>query len=105
MDNNIKPGWKTTEFWLTLGTFIVTGFVLTGMLAPEREQTLINVISHSVESIAMVGAQAVMLCRYMNSRKDVKKAAIAADKTDREEKQPKPAPKKKVRKSNGTRAV
>jgi hypothetical protein len=76
MDTNIKPGWKTTEFWLTLGTFCVTGFVLTGMLAPERQDTLISIVSHSIESIAMVAGQTVMLCRYINSRKEVKKKQI-----------------------------
>jgi hypothetical protein len=70
---NIKPGWKTTEFWLTLGTFIVTGSILTGMLAPERKDTLINIISHSVESIAMVAGQTIMLLKYITSRQEAKK--------------------------------
>ena len=48
----MKPGYRTTEFWFTLATFIVSGLFLLGLFRDESQKDeLIIVISHAIESI------------------------------------------------------
>lgn len=35
-----KPGWQTTEFWLTLATQVVGILLLVGVISPEQSQVL-----------------------------------------------------------------
>ena len=69
----MKPGYKTTEFWFTLATFIVSGLFLLGLFRDESQKDeLIIVISHAIESIFLIGGQAMIFLRYMQGRKEEK---------------------------------
>jgi hypothetical protein len=37
---DIKPGWKTTEFWVSIGGAIAGLGVLTGMFTPEESEQI-----------------------------------------------------------------
>ena len=71
----IKPGYKTSEFWFTLVSFIFSGFYLLGLFGENAQQKedLIRDVSHGVESIILIGGQLAILWKYVNSRKEIKK--------------------------------
>jgi hypothetical protein len=70
----IKPGYKTSEFWFTLVSFIFSGLYLTGLLKEnEQKEELISVVSHAVESIILIGGQLWILAKYIKGRNEVKK--------------------------------
>tara|TARA_R100000278_G_scaffold29947_2_gene27639 strand:- start:3125 stop:3466 length:342 start_codon:yes stop_codon:yes gene_type:complete len=69
----MKPGYKTTEFWFTLATFIVSGLFLLGLFRDESQKDeLIIVISHAIESIFLIGGQVMIFLRYMQGRREEK---------------------------------
>lgn len=61
-----KPAYKTTEFWVTLGTFISSGLFLLGSIGADTRDTLTSVSHHVIESIALIIAQVAV---YLNYRK------------------------------------
>jgi len=69
----IKPGWKTSEFYFTLVSFIFSGLYLTGIINDHtNKEELISVVSHAVESCILIGGQFIILYKYINSRKNAK---------------------------------
>lgn len=81
MSNDIRPGWKTTDWWITLATFVVTGLVLTGVVSQDSSGDTINVISHTVESVGMILAQWGIISKYLSNRHSLKMAAHTRTKT------------------------
>ena len=72
----IKPGYKSSEFWFTLVSFIFSGLYLTGILQEnEQKEELIQVVSHAVESVILIGGQVFILARYIRGRNEIKKIA------------------------------
>jgi hypothetical protein len=70
----VKPGYKSSEFWFTLVSFIFSGFYLTGILTENaHKEELISVVSHAVESVILIGGQAYILYKYVKGRNDIKK--------------------------------
>lgn len=70
-----KPGYKTSEFWFTLVTFIFSGLYLVGVINDiSQKEELIGNVSHAVESCVLIGGQLMILWKYINSRKEVKKS-------------------------------
>lgn len=68
-----KRSYKTSEFWFTLMSFIISGLFLFGIITDsDTKDELIDVSTHVVESIILVGGQSVLLYRYINSRKSQK---------------------------------
>lgn len=79
----IKAGYRTSEFWFTLVSFIFSGFYLTGILKEnEQKEELITIVSHAVESIILISGQVFILVKYIRGRSEVKK--IAVEKTKQE---------------------
>lgn len=78
-----KPAYKTTEFWFTLVSFIISGLFIVGVISePETKDELIDVFTHVTESVILLGGQAVILYRYINKRKEEK---IEYEKTKQKE--------------------
>ena len=72
----IKAGYKTSEFWFTLVSFIFSGLYLTGILTEnEHKEELITVVSHAVESAILISGQVLILYKYVKGRTEVKKIA------------------------------
>ena len=70
----IKAGYKTSEFWFTLVSFIFSGLYLTGIITDNSQKDeLISTVSHAVESVILIGGQAIILYRYIKGRNEVKK--------------------------------
>ena len=69
----MKPNYRTSEFWFTLVSFIISGLFLTGMITDsDTKDELIDVITHSVESCILISGQLTILYRYINNRKEEK---------------------------------
>lgn len=69
----IKPGYKTSEFWFTLVSFIFSGLYLIGLIGENgQKEDLIRDVSHGVESVILIGGQLAILWKYVNSRKEIK---------------------------------
>lgn len=71
----IKPGYRTSEFWFTLVSFVFSGLYLIGLFGEDVQQKddLIRDVSHGVESIILISGQLAILWKYVNSRKEIKK--------------------------------
>jgi hypothetical protein len=71
----IKPGYKTSEFWFTLVSFLFSGLYLIGIFGEDAQQKedLIRDVSHGVESVILISGQLALLWKYVNSRKEIKK--------------------------------
>lgn len=69
----LKPGYRTSEFWFTLVSFIFSGLYLTGILAEnDQKEELITIVSHAVESCILIGGQLIILAKYVNGRTKIK---------------------------------
>lgn len=70
----IKPGYKTTEFWFTLVSFIFSGAYLFGILDDfNQKEDLINETSKGVEAVVLIIGQLALFFRYLKGRTDIKK--------------------------------
>lgn len=101
----IKPGYKTSEFWFTLVSFIFSGFYLIGLIGDNgQKEDLIRDVSHGVESAILIGGQLAILWKYINSRKQIKQTWWSAvSQNEKAETPVKPiTTKKKKTKTNGT---
>jgi hypothetical protein len=69
-----KAGYKTSEFWFTLVSFLFSGLYLTGLLKEnQQKEELITIVSHAVESIILISGQVWILAKYIKGRSEVKK--------------------------------
>tara|TARA_Y100000385_G_scaffold72406_1_gene72931 strand:+ start:3549 stop:4007 length:459 start_codon:yes stop_codon:yes gene_type:complete len=65
-----KPTYRTSEFWFTLVSFIISGLFIFGAITePDTKDDLISVSTHVVESIILIGGQFAFFSRYMAKRK------------------------------------
>jgi len=70
----VKAGYRTSEFWFTLVSFLFSGLYLTGLLKEnEQKEELITVVSHAVESVILISGQVWILAKYIKGRTEVKK--------------------------------
>lgn len=49
----MKPGYKTTEFWLALGTQVLALLVVLGVISPEQQDALGHSWNQLVGAIVM----------------------------------------------------
>lgn len=74
---SIKPGYRTSEFWFTLVSFLFSGLFLIGIISDSsHKEDLIRDVTHGVESVILIGGQLAILFKYINSRKEMKKELI-----------------------------
>lgn len=77
----IKPGYKTSEFWFTVVSFIFSGFYLLGIISDHgHKEDLIRDVSHGVESVILISGQLAILYKYINSRKQIKQTWWSTEK-------------------------
>lgn len=105
----LKPGYKTSEFWFTVVTFIFSALYLTGIISEnDQKEELITIVSHAVESCILIGGQLIILYKYVNGRTKIKQQ-FEAKEVDNERHQNSEAPiksrsnKSRSRKSNSQR--
>ena len=70
----IKPGYRTSEFWLTVVSFIFSGLYLVGLLDDHsQKEDLIAETSRGVEAFILIIGQLAVLFRYIKGRTEIKK--------------------------------
>lgn len=71
----MKPGYRTSEFWFTLVSFLFSGLYLLGIIGDNsQKEDLIRDVSHGVESCILIGGQLIILYKYIKGRSTVKEA-------------------------------
>ena len=103
----IKPGYKTSEFWFTLVSFLFSGLYLLGIISDNgHKEDLIRDVTHGVESVILIGGQLAILWKYINSRKQIKQTWKTVESKQEESVTPtidKPKVTTRKKKSNGTK--
>jgi len=70
----IKPGYRTSEFWFTLVSFIFSGAYLFGVLDDfSQKEDLIQETSKGLEAAILIIGQLTLLFKYIKGRTDLKK--------------------------------
>lgn len=81
----IKPGYRTSEFWFTLVSFIFSGLFLLGVIGDnDQKEELIRDVSHGVESAILIAGQVMILYKYINSRKEIKQSVPTPEERENE---------------------
>ena len=70
----IKPGYKTSEFWFTLVSFLFSGAYLVGLINDNaQKEDLIQETSRGLEAAILILGQLTVLFKYIKGRTEVKK--------------------------------
>ena len=70
----IKPGYRTSEFWFTLVSFIFSGAFLLGVISDNsQKEDLIQETSKGLEALVLIIGQLAVLFRYIKGRNEIKK--------------------------------
>ena len=70
----VKPGWKSSEFWFTMVSFIFSGLYLMGIIGENsQKEDLIQETSKGLEATILIIGQLTILFKYIKGRTDLKK--------------------------------
>jgi tRNA G10 N-methylase Trm11 len=70
----IKPGYRTSEFWFTLVSFLFSGAFLLGIISDNsQKEDLIAETSRGLEALILIIGQLAVLFRYIKGRNEIKK--------------------------------
>ena len=70
----VKPGYKTSEFWFTMVSFIFSGLYLAGLIGENaQKEDLIQETSKGLEATILIIGQLTVLFKYIKGRTDLKK--------------------------------
>jgi hypothetical protein len=78
--NPIKPGWKTTEFWLTLVTQIVSILAVLGLVSFGDAKELGDAITKAVGAVFVLVTNGAILWKYIQSRLSTKSNEVEIEK-------------------------
>jgi len=71
----IKPGYRTSEFWFTLVSFLFSGLYLLGLLdSNTQKEDLIQETTKGLEATILIIGQLTVLFKYINGRTNLKQA-------------------------------
>jgi hypothetical protein len=69
---SVKPGWKTTEFWLTVAFQMLPLMVIFGALSQDEVESLSVAITEAVKAITALIIAAAPLWKYIEGRTALK---------------------------------
>jgi len=52
--SGIKPGWQSTEFWITIGSILLGILVLTGVLTPAQSAANMVIVERIAASLMVI---------------------------------------------------
>lgn len=70
-----KPGWKTTEFYMTIAPLILAALVALNVITTEEAQTWEAMIFEIVLAAGSLATYIVALVKYIRSRTEIKSYA------------------------------
>lgn len=102
----VKPGYRTSEFWFTVVSFVFSGLYLVGIIGENsQKEDLIQETTRGLEATILVIGQLTVLFKYINGRTDLKKTwwniATPEERKEANKKKDKTVPVRKKRKTNG----
>ena len=69
----IKPGYRTSEFWFTMVSFIFSGLYLMGLIGENsQKEDLIQETTRGLEATILIIGQLTVLFKYLKGRTDLK---------------------------------
>ena len=68
----MTPGWKTTEFWMTLSTQAISLLMLLGVISQADQTKIASMAFGTVQSVAAVIANVVVVRQYIADRVKLK---------------------------------
>lgn len=69
---NPKPGWQTSEWWVTIVTQFLSFMVLLGVITMQDLNTLQGAVGAMVTAVFTVVSSAVVIWKYIQSRMEIK---------------------------------
>lgn len=64
----MKPGYKTTEFWLTTTTAVVSFCVTVGFVSTADGQELTDALTKIAGAVTVLGTNAIVVVTYIRGR-------------------------------------
>lgn len=102
----MKPGYRTSEFWFTLVSFIFSGLYLCGLLdSNHQKEDLIQETSRGLEATILIIGQLTLLFKYIKGRTDLKKtwwSITSSEEKQQAIKQPENNPPPPIKESSKT---
>jgi hypothetical protein len=75
----VKPGWRSSEMWITLGKILLSLLVTAGVISKVDMDTYAGMWATAVTAAAMFIANAVAVVFYVRGRTNVKTATQLAE--------------------------
>lgn len=105
----LKPGYRTSEFWFTVVTFIFSGLYLSGIISDaSHKDDLIQETSRGLEALILIIGQLTVLFKYIKGRTELKKTwwstATEEERKAANKKNNEPIIRKKTRKKKNANA-
>ncbi len=70
----MKPGYRTTEFWITLATQVLTLLAVTGWISGADRDNLTSAVTQAITAVFSLLTSAGVVKQYIQSRAHVKTA-------------------------------
>ena len=101
----VKPGYRTSEFWFTMVSFIFSGLYLMGIIGENsQKEDLIQETSKGLEATILIIGQLTILFKYIKGRTDLKKTwwdtATPEERKEANKKNNQPIRKKRKKNAN-----
>lgn len=71
---NIKPGWQTSEFWMTVTSSIVGMLALFGVVTKEEADSIVVLVQSLVTALIGLALAVAPIVAYIKSRAEIKRA-------------------------------
>lgn len=78
MNPSIKPGYKSTEFWIAMLSTILGFLTVSGIISPEDYQNLNSSGRDSIQSTFTAIANAAIVIGYIHKRTNLKEKHLLA---------------------------
>lgn len=74
----MKPGWKTTEFWIALAGQLLGLLAVLGVVNSEAQAALSDALTKAITAAGVVLANVLVVWKYISARASVKQAHVEA---------------------------
>jgi hypothetical protein len=68
----MRPGWQTSEFWITLVGQVLALCVLLGLVQPADQEHLQSTLNQAITAVFGLTASVITIVHYVHSRTALK---------------------------------
>lgn len=76
---DVKPGWKTSEFWLATAKTVLAFLLVTGVIKPVDGPTVEEHVTNGIVAVFALITAGVGVWKYIQSRSEVKSDAALSE--------------------------